>query len=182
LVAELERPVAVVGMHAVRYPKLMRSVAEHIAAIGRLPLVHALTISGPPPAVNAASAVRAKDLLHRTALAPGVSSTGPVLLIDDTIRTRWTVTVAAALLADAGATSVLPPVRIITPYGSLTVDQILGRRGEMLGHDAQATVLGKPLPHRDPLRLFAELGALRESGAISAGEFEIHKSPIWRDV
>ena len=32
----------------------------------------------------------------------------PVLLVDDTIRSRWTVTVAGALLADAGATSVLP--------------------------------------------------------------------------
>jgi ATP-dependent DNA helicase RecQ len=103
-----ERPVAVVGMPSRRYPTLVRSVAEHIAAVGRLPLVHALTISGPPPAVDAASAVRAKDLLYRTALAPGVSFTGPVLLVDDTIRTRWTATVAAALLADAGATSVLP--------------------------------------------------------------------------
>ena len=103
-----ERPVAVVGMPSRRYPVLVRSVAEHIAAIGRLPLVHALTVSGPPPTVDAASAVRAKDLLYRTALVPGVSFTGPVLLVDDTIRTRWTATVAAALLADAGATSVLP--------------------------------------------------------------------------
>jgi len=31
-----------------------------------------------------------------------------VLLVDDTLRTRWTTTVAAALLADAGATSALP--------------------------------------------------------------------------
>jgi ATP-dependent DNA helicase RecQ len=103
-----ERPVAVVGVPSRRYPKLVRSVAEHIAAVGQLPLVHALTISGPPPAVDAASAVRAKDLLYRTALVPGVSFTGPVLLVDNTIRTRWTATVAAALLADAGATSVLP--------------------------------------------------------------------------
>jgi hypothetical protein len=73
---------------------------EHIAAVDRLQLVHALTISGPPPAIDAASAVRAKDLLYRTALAPGVSFTGPVLLVDNTIRTRWTATVAAALLAD----------------------------------------------------------------------------------
>jgi len=73
-----ERPVAVVGMPSRRYPTLVRSVAEHIAAVGRLPLVHALAISGPPPAVDAASAVRAKDLLYRTALAPGVSFAGPV--------------------------------------------------------------------------------------------------------
>jgi hypothetical protein len=73
-------------------------------------------------------------------------------------------------------------VRVITPYGSLTVDQILGRQGEMLADDAQATVLGEPLPDRDPLRLLAELRALRDSGAIGAAEFEIRKSAIWRDV
>jgi len=72
-------------------------------------------------------------------------------------------------------------VRIITPYGSLTVDQILGRQGEMLAADAQATIRGEPLPERDPLRLLADLRALRDSGTISAAEFEIRKSAIWRD-
>jgi ATP-dependent DNA helicase RecQ len=66
-----ERPVAVVGMPSRRHPTLVRSVAEHIAAVGRLPLVHELKISGPPPAVDAASTVRAKDLLYRTVLASG---------------------------------------------------------------------------------------------------------------
>jgi hypothetical protein len=72
-------------------------------------------------------------------------------------------------------------VRIITPYGSLTVDQILGRQGEMLAADAQATIRGESLPERDPLRLLADLRALRDSGTISAAEFEIRKSAIWRD-
>jgi hypothetical protein len=66
-------------------------------------------------------------------------------------------------------------VRVITPYGSLTVDQIPGRQGEMLAADARATLRGEPLPARDPLRLLAELRALRDSGAISAAEFEIRK-------
>ena len=73
-------------------------------------------------------------------------------------------------------------VRIITPYGSLTVDQILGRQGEMLAADAQATIRGESLPERDPLRLLAKLRALRESGTISAAEFEIRKAAIWRDI
>ena len=73
-------------------------------------------------------------------------------------------------------------VRIITPYGGLTVDQILGRQGEMLADDAQVTIRGEPLPDRDPLRLLAELRTLRASGAISAAEFEIYKSAIWRDI
>ena len=71
-------------------------------------------------------------------------------------------------------------VRVITPYGSLTVDQILGRQGEMLADDARATIRGEPLPEQDPLRLLAELRALRDSDAISAAEFEIRKSTIFR--
>jgi hypothetical protein len=73
-------------------------------------------------------------------------------------------------------------VRIITPYGSLTVDQILGRQGEMLAADTQATIRGESPPELDPLRLLAEFRILRESGEISAAEFEIRKSAIWRDI
>jgi Short C-terminal domain len=73
-------------------------------------------------------------------------------------------------------------VCVITPYGSLTVDQILGRQGEMLADDARATICGEPLPEPDPLRLLAKLRALRDSGAINAAEFEVRKSAIWRDV
>jgi len=69
-------------------------------------------------------------------------------------------------------------VRIITPYGSLTVDQILGRQGEMLADDTRVTIRGEPMPDRDPLRTLAKLRALRDSGAISAAEFEIRKSAI----
>ena len=52
----------------------------------------------------------------------------------------------------------------------------------MLAADAQATIRGEPLPERDPLRLLAELRALHDSGAISAAEFEIRKSAIWREI
>jgi ATP-dependent DNA helicase RecQ len=38
----------------------------------------------------------------------GVSFDGPVLLVDDTVQTRWTVTVASALLAEVGASQVMP--------------------------------------------------------------------------
>ncbi len=105
-----QRPVAVVGMPSRRFPTLVSSLAGHVAAIGRLPLVDALAVSGPPPSVDSASSVRATDLLYRTTLNPGVRFDGPVLLVDDTTRTRWTATVAGALLADAGATAVLPLV------------------------------------------------------------------------
>ncbi len=103
-----QRPTAVVAMPSRRYPALVHSVAAHLAEIGRLPLVDALEVTGPPPDADGSSATRAKDLIYRTTLRPGVALDGPVLLVDDVIRSRWTVTVAGALLADAGARSVLP--------------------------------------------------------------------------
>jgi ATP-dependent DNA helicase RecQ len=106
--ASWERPVAVVAMPSRRFPLLVGSLAEHVARVGRLPLVDALGVSGPPPTVDAASAVRARDLLARTSVRDGASFDGSVLLVDDTVRTRWTVTVASALLAEAGASQVMP--------------------------------------------------------------------------
>ena len=100
--------MAVVPRPPRRFPLLVASVARRLADVGRLPLVEALQVAGTAPAADTSSAVRAKDLLARTALRPGVRLDGPVLLVDDTVRSRWTVTVAGALLADAGATSVLP--------------------------------------------------------------------------
>jgi ATP-dependent DNA helicase RecQ len=91
-----------------RFPVLVSSVASHLARVGRLPLVEALKATGPAPAADSASAVRAKDLLATLSVQPGITFDGPVLLVDDTVRSRWTITVASALLAEAGATSVLP--------------------------------------------------------------------------
>ncbi|MET1005097.1 MAG: DEAD/DEAH box helicase [Propionibacteriaceae bacterium] len=103
-----QRPVAVVPMPSRRFPRLVGSVAAHLAQVGRLPLVEALAVTGPAPTSDSASAVRAKDLLYTTSVNPAVRFDGPVLLVDDTIRSRWTVTVASALLVEAGATSVMP--------------------------------------------------------------------------
>jgi Short C-terminal domain len=95
---------------------------------------------------------------------------------------NFSVPLGDVLAIEAYARRGAGTVRVITPYGSLTVDQILGRQGEMLADDARATIRGEPLPERDPLRTLAELRALRDSGAISAAEFEIRKSAIWREI
>jgi hypothetical protein len=95
---------------------------------------------------------------------------------------NFSVPLGDVLAIEAYARRGAGTVRVITPYGSLTVDQILGRQGEMLADDARATIRGEPLPERDPLRTLAELRAQRDSGAISAAEFEIRKSAIWRDI
>lgn len=105
---EWQRPTAVVPMPSRRHPQLISSVAEHLARVGKLPLVHALEVSGPPPRDETTSATRVTDLLAGMKAVPGVELSGPVLLVDDTIRTRWTVTVAAQLLGIAGASQTLP--------------------------------------------------------------------------
>jgi hypothetical protein len=64
------------GRHAIAAPSDAGSLRGRTHRGGwPATLVHALTISGPPPAVDAASTVRAKDLLYRTVLASGVSFT-----------------------------------------------------------------------------------------------------------
>ena len=73
-------------------------------------------------------------------------------------------------------------VLITNADGTLTVDQILGTQGEMLADEARDAMGGQNRPDRDPLEVLAELRALRDSGMISAAEFEIRKSAIWRDI
>ncbi|MCU1392290.1 MAG: ATP-dependent helicase, RecQ family [Ilumatobacteraceae bacterium] len=107
----VQRPVAIVPMPSARHPQRVASIAEHIAAVGKLPIISALTQHGPPPAADTASGARVRALLDRLSVVEGVElPDGPLLLVDDTYRSGWTMTVAAAMLRRAGATSVLPLV------------------------------------------------------------------------
>lgn len=105
------RPVAVVQMPSALHPQLIHSVAEHVASVGRLPLVDALQLSGTTPGADAASGAKVAALLDALTLRPEVDvPAGPLLLIDARYRSGWSMTVAAALLREAGATAVLPLV------------------------------------------------------------------------
>lgn len=63
-------------------------------------------MTGPPPA-EVSSGVRVRGVLATWPCSRASNWTGPVLLVDDVIRTRWTVTVASSLLVEAGAAAVL---------------------------------------------------------------------------
>ncbi|WP_243754237.1 RecQ family ATP-dependent DNA helicase [Labedaea rhizosphaerae] len=107
-----ERPVGVVSIGSHRRPVLVRSVGERLAAIGRLPFFGTVELSG-PTGHRANSAQRLAQLTESLKvpgeLAARLSEVeGPVLLVDDQVDTGWTMTVAAKLLRDAGADSVLP--------------------------------------------------------------------------
>ena len=109
-----ERPVAVVAVGSGTRPELVRSLAERISAIGRLPLLGTLTSTHVPdanPRGNSAQRVRA---LHDAFTVPddvasAVAATdGPILLVDDLVDSGWTMVLAGRALRRAGATAVLP--------------------------------------------------------------------------
>jgi ATP-dependent DNA helicase RecQ len=114
------RPVAVVGIDSAARPRLVRSLAERIAAIGRLPLLGAVAAAGagrpgggPGGGGGVNSAARVRDLHAAMALPEALTGRlagldGPVLLVDDLVDSGWTMTLAARLLRQAGAPAVLP--------------------------------------------------------------------------
>ena len=110
-----ERPVSVVTVPSRTRPLLISSLGMRIAAIGRLTYLGPLgysTEDGPGPRRHN-SAQRLASLWHAIVVPDDLrdalkAADGPVLLIDDQIDTGWTMTVAAALLRDAGAPAVLP--------------------------------------------------------------------------
>ncbi|WP_412753620.1 DEAD/DEAH box helicase [Krasilnikovia sp. M28-CT-15] len=109
-----QRPAAVVAVGSARRPQLVHSVAAHVAAVGRLPLLGTLTRTGPPtpgPRGNSAQRVRA---LHDVFTVPDEVADalsdldGPVLLADDLVDSGWTMVLAGRALRRAGASGVLP--------------------------------------------------------------------------
>ncbi|MCX5067747.1 DEAD/DEAH box helicase [Micromonospora lupini] len=109
------RPVGVVAVGSRRRPRLVGSLAERIAAVGRLPLLGAVTPTGPGgaggPRGNSAQRVRA---LHDAFTVPAdladalAALEGPVLLVDDLVDSGWTMTIVTRALRRAGAPDVLP--------------------------------------------------------------------------
>jgi ATP-dependent DNA helicase RecQ len=107
------RPAGVVTMPSRSRPKLVASLGERIATLGRLPYLGQLERAGGGPAAQYNSAQRLRALWSAFAVPADVGAQvagldGPVLLVDDRIDTGWTMTVAARLLREAGASAVLP--------------------------------------------------------------------------
>ena len=105
------RPVAIVPILSIGHGRLVRSMAEHLAEVGKLPILDALVIDGQIPGSDVASSKQVEARLDAMHLTPGVEiPRGPLLVVDALYRTGWTMTVAGALLRAAGATAVLPLV------------------------------------------------------------------------
>jgi ATP-dependent DNA helicase RecQ len=112
------RPVGVVAMGSSRRPRLVASLAERIATVGRLPQLGQVAVE-PADGSRLNSAQRLAQLWTSLRLDPDLTDrlaavTGPVLLVDDLVDTGWTMTLAAKLLRDAGAPAVLPFALAVT--------------------------------------------------------------------
>ena len=109
------RPAAVVSVPSRRHPLLVESLARGLSEIGRLPYLGALALvdGGPTGEAGGNSAFRLAGVWGRLAVGADLGSAlsgldGPVLLVDDVADSRWTLTVAAQALRQAGAAAVLP--------------------------------------------------------------------------
>ncbi|MCW3493999.1 RecQ family ATP-dependent DNA helicase [Microbacterium sp. SSM24] len=109
------RPAAVVAMPSRSHPLLVASLARTIAEVGRLPLLGSLVLTGTAPSGEGGnSAYRlagvAESFLVEPQLAEALAALdgAPILLIDDLVDSRWSLTVAGRLLRRAGAGPVLP--------------------------------------------------------------------------
>jgi ATP-dependent DNA helicase RecQ len=110
-----QRPVAVASVPSRQHPELVAALASRIGELGRLPYLGALDLvdGGPTGDSGGNSAFRLAGVWDRFAvgqeLAAGLARVrGPVLLVDDLVDSRWTMTVAARALRLAGADAVLP--------------------------------------------------------------------------
>lgn len=93
-----------------RHPKLVPEFARRVADSLRLPF-HAMLIKTddrPEQKTMANSVQQARNLDGSLALAREAMPDGPVLLIDDMVDSRWTMTVSAWLLRSGGSGEVWP--------------------------------------------------------------------------
>ncbi|MFC9593486.1 RecQ family ATP-dependent DNA helicase [Streptomyces sp. NPDC056944] len=112
------RPAGVVTVASHRKPRLVGSLGQRIAEIGRMPLLGAVEYAPEAEELRLSRTNSAQRVvgLQRTLTVPPelagrlAGAGGPVLLVDDLSDTGWTLAVAARLLRRAGAEGVFPLV------------------------------------------------------------------------
>jgi ATP-dependent DNA helicase RecQ len=111
-----ERPAAIASLSGCTHPRLVRTLADALGSVGRLPHIGAIVHDGPPrPAARTNSAQRLAQLWGTLTLERGLVDAllgdfagRPVLLVDDVTDSGWTLTLAARLLRQAGASAIYP--------------------------------------------------------------------------
>jgi ATP-dependent DNA helicase RecQ len=107
-----QRPVAVAAAPAFSVEmRANQMLAEHLAGVGRLPLLDLFSWNGPETPSDTSSAPVVTHLEQAIGLDRSVTMPdGPILLCATTMRTGWSLTVAAALLHEAAGNTAMPVV------------------------------------------------------------------------
>ena len=109
-----QRPTWVTWVPSRSRPLLVQGLAQRIAGLGKLELVEAIVrtrAAAPPQASMDNSATQVANVLGAFAFGrpeSGALPSGPGLVLDDTLRSGWTMAVVAEGLRTAGAGPVLP--------------------------------------------------------------------------
>ncbi len=111
-----ERPAAVVSVPSLTRPRLVRQIAEGLARVGRMQDLGSLDLAPDARVLHGArnSAFRVAALADRFHVGEELATQlaalagAPVLLVDDEIDSRWTMTLAGRALRRAGSGPVLP--------------------------------------------------------------------------
>ena len=103
------RPVAVMGVDSSTHPVLIGSLVDGLAEVGRLRNLGTLRYRPDRRPVAAANSAYRVMALEDSWIEPDLGGVaGPILLVDAETDTGWTFTMAARMLRQAGAESVLP--------------------------------------------------------------------------
>jgi ATP-dependent DNA helicase RecQ len=104
------RPTWVTCVPSLRHPALVPDFAERLAAALDLPFAMAIarTDDRPEQRTMANSTQQARNIDGSLALTAQAMPKGPVLLVDDVVDSRWTLTAAAWLLRKGGSAEVWP--------------------------------------------------------------------------
>jgi ATP-dependent DNA helicase RecQ len=102
-------PAWVTAIPSQRHPALVRSFAARLAARLGLPFAPALlAAAGPEQKTLANSILQSRNARNVLSVDPSGIRPGPVLLVDDMIDSRWTMTVAGWLLRTNGCPAAHP--------------------------------------------------------------------------
>ncbi|WP_295878748.1 DEAD/DEAH box helicase [uncultured Thiohalocapsa sp.] len=112
-----ERAERLTAVRRTEQAQMVPSFAERLATALQLPFAHVLTLSEqrPEQKTMANSAQQARNLDGALSVSGSVRA-GPVLLVDDMVDSRWTLTVAAWLLRTHGSGPVLPLALALTGH------------------------------------------------------------------
>ncbi len=111
-------PAWVTSIPSLRHPDLVPNFAWRLAAALNLPFDAVLekTDNRPEQKTMANSTQQARNIDGSLAVSAKALRTAPVLLVDDMVDSRWTLTVAAWLLRSHGSGEVLPLALALTGH------------------------------------------------------------------